>query len=86
MQYHKVVFMFLTILYALCFRGVYLGLEKFIGHFESWKDIADFEKILEYLGTLGHKTAVLGLDDFFLCQECLFSFKGTPAVLEVMML
>ncbi|XP_058629907.1 polyunsaturated fatty acid 5-lipoxygenase-like isoform X5 [Onychostoma macrolepis] len=41
------------------FRGVYLGLEKFVGLFESWKGIADFEKILEYLGTLGHKTAVL---------------------------
>ncbi|XP_058629904.1 polyunsaturated fatty acid 5-lipoxygenase-like isoform X2 [Onychostoma macrolepis] len=39
--------------------GVYLGLEKFVGLFESWKGIADFEKILEYLGTLGHKTAVL---------------------------
>ncbi len=86
MQYHKIVFMFLTTLYALCFRVVYLGFEKCLGHFESWKDIADFENILYYLGNLGHKTAVLGLDDFCLCQECLFSFKGTRAASEVTML
>uniref|UniRef100_A0A8C1HZ32 Arachidonate 5-lipoxygenase-like n=1 Tax=Cyprinus carpio carpio TaxID=630221 RepID=A0A8C1HZ32_CYPCA len=39
--------------------GVYFGLEKFDGLFESWKDIKDIGQILEHLGTLGHKSAVL---------------------------
>ncbi|XP_059367572.1 polyunsaturated fatty acid 5-lipoxygenase-like [Carassius carassius] len=42
--------------------GVYLGLKKFEGLVESWKDIKDIRQLFEVLGTLGHK--VLGLDDF----------------------
>ncbi|XP_026093479.1 arachidonate 5-lipoxygenase-like [Carassius auratus] len=39
--------------------ALYLRLEKFVGHFESWEDIKDIRHLFEFLGTLGHKTAVL---------------------------
>ncbi len=59
----QIVFMFLIILYAFCFRIKDLILDKIDGFFESWKDIADFEKILEQYNI---KDSLLGLDDFLL--------------------
>ncbi len=79
----QIVFMFLIILYAFCFRIWELGLDKFEGYFESWKDIADFENIFEHYNI---KNTLLGLYDFFLYQECLFPFKGACTVSEVTML
>ncbi len=83
MQYHKIVFMFLIKLYALCFRFAYWKVDQIEGFFESWKKIADIEKIF---GHIINENAVQGLDYFFLCQEYLFPFKGACAASEVIML
>lgn len=66
-----------------CFRFLDLEVDKMEGLFESWKTIEDIKKIF---GHIIKKNAVQGLDDFFLCQECLFPFKGACAVSEVIML
>ncbi len=78
----QIVFMFLIILYAFCFR--IKDLDKTDGSFKSCKDIADFEKIL--LEHYNIKNTLLGLYDFLLYQECLFPFKGACTVSEVTML